>query len=217
MKKRISIFLVAALMGSLLLTSGCADSQKKEGNLLYAQGLEIVSLITEMSENEVYLNTLSGNEEIHDLLSHAGSADPTQPKAVYEISVQEDALMQILQFDDMPDISDSLKSTLRQKSYAAFAAHLNLLGGATVVAASSICTAGKSFLSSDFTGNTIYLYLYEDGAPVLIVFSSGPEDIVTASGSFLLLENFNPKNKEDVQSFLSFFMILPVEVTEISP
>lgn len=213
MKKIRNIFVVLALIGIVCLCSGCS-TQKNDEKSLYAQGIEIVSLMKEMVENEDYLDIYTENEAILQHLSGAGPADPTKPKAVYEISVPEDELMQLFQLEKNTDFSDSLKSFLKARTYSAFASELNAMGGAELLAASSICTTVKNFISTDFTGNVLYLYLYENSAPVLISFSSNSENIVTATGNFILCEAFNSRTKEDIEAFFEY---ISVDVKEVLP
>ena len=167
--------------------------------VLYDRGIEIVALISEMAENENYLTAMTGMEDILQLLSDAAPEDPNSPKAVYEIVIPEDQLLDALGVENTEGMSQKLQANLTAKSCSALASRINSLEGVNNLAAASLCTAGKSFVERSFEGNTLYLYTYEKGAPVLVSFSSGEDHVVTATGCFLLGDSCSMENVEEIQ------------------
>lgn len=212
MKKIAGVLAAVALTSTVLLSSGCNNLKNEKS--LYDQGVQVVSLMKEMTENEDYLNAVTGSAVLKGQLSDAGAEDPGKPKAVYQISIGEDKLTQYFQLDQVEKASEAMKAYLRAKSYCTIAPQINAAEGTQELAAASACTVSQSFVCSNFTGDVLYLYLYEDAAPVMIAFSSGPEQIVTATGSYLLVKDFAPESKEEVASI---FGDLSVEVTQVQP
>ena len=213
MKKMISMLLCAGLL--LMTLAGCAEpaaSTPADPVTLYDQGLELVSLMKEMAESPEYLNALTGNPAIREKLAGAAPSDPAGPAAVYELKIRGEDLMQLLGLNSA-ELTDRLNTALMAKSCAAVASQLNAQGGAELLAASSLCTASSSVVNPEFAGNTLYLYVYPETAPVLTAFSA-EDGVVTATASFILLEDFRSASAEEVQAFLAD---LPVKVAEVQP
>lgn len=186
--------------------------EKEYDSVLYDQGLEISALMSEMASNPDYLRTLTGSQEVLNVLSGAAAADPRAPKAVYEIVVSEDALMELLGVSSTEGMSEALKDNLIARSYAAVGPQINAVGGVNNLAASSMCTVGLSFVDPGFSGNALYLYAYEDGAPVLVSFSANQDHVVSASGCFILGDSIQAESKEEIRGYFAQF---GTEVKEI--
>ena len=176
---------VCSLLAILMLVSfaGCAGVENSKS--LYEQGIEVISMMTEMAESEAYLEALSGSQELKDKVLHIGTKTPETPEVVYEVMVEEDAVLQMLNLSDLSGFSENLQKNLRSRIYSVIASQINATEGVTALAASRACTASKSFLNDEMSGNKLFLYVYKDGAPVLVSFTSNDEGIVSATGSFL--------------------------------
>lgn len=212
MKKVVNILAATALAGTLLLSSGCGSVKNEKS--LYAQGVKVITLMKEMTQNEDYLNASAGSAVLKSRLSDAAAEEIGKPKTVYQISIKENDLIQMLEAEEIKTASEELRGFITSASYAAVASQINAAGGPEDLAAAAACKASETFISTNFTGNVLYLYLYENGAPVMVSFTSGPEHIVTATGTFILTDEFAPESKEEVASY---FGTLPVEVTEVQP
>jgi hypothetical protein len=79
----------------------------------------------------------------------------------------------------------------------------NARGGSTALAAASICTAGKTFVSDEITADTIYLYTFENAVPVAVSFTVGEGNTISASGTFLIAEELNTGSPESIKEFFS--------------
>lgn len=210
MKKWIAFF----LMGTMLLLGGCSTKSDAKSPSLYSEGIEVVSQLKEMSESEGYLSAFTMNDSVLRHLEGTAVSDPAQPTAVYQLTIPDDKLLGILDSAAAESIPDSLRPMLKAKLCAAVPTQINAMGGSEVLAASSLCMASKNFLCEDFTGNTLYLYLYEDGAPVMVAFSANEEHIVSATGCYLL--GISP-DEEAISSLKPFLSELSVEITEVTP
>ena len=180
MKKFLSILLTSLVLS---MSVGCGNSGRSLS--LYEQGIEVITMMTEMSDSEPYLNALSGSQELKDKVLHVGTKTPNDPEVVYEIKVEEAAVLQMLNINNLSDFSENLQKNLRNRIYSVIASQINASEGVAALAASSACTANQSFINDHFSGNTLYLYLYKDGAPVLVSFTSNEDGIVSVTGSFL--------------------------------
>ena len=125
--------------------------------------------------------------------------------AVYEVSIPKDMLLSLLGIESIEGISESLKANLMAKSITAIGPQIIAIGGVNNLAAASLCTASQSFLSTDFTGNTIYIYTYENSSPVMVAFSGGQDKTVTATSCFLLYDALTTNSREEIERFFTEF------------
>ena len=205
MKKFLRLGCVLGILTALL--AGCGTKAPD----LYEKGIEVITLMQEMAENETYLDACTASPEIRGALQGVGHRNPAEPTGVWEITIPEAKLPGM---EGVGEMSPELKQYMRNRAYGTLASQINAMGGVQALAASNLCTGSVSFLNPGFQGNTLYLYLYENAAPVLVAFSAENDGIVGAAGTFLLNPDFAPENGEDVQTF---FGELGAQVTERKP
>lgn len=197
----------AALLAAALLLGGCQAGRPDKS--LYQHGLEVVALMEEMAGNPTYLSLFSGNEAVLAVLAEAAQGDFSQPKAAYRITLPPSAL-----HSEVEGLSGALRENLEARLAAAVFTQVNAMGGAEQLAAASICTAGKVFVSDELEENAIYLYTYENAVPAAVSFSRGEDGTVSASGVLVLYDGFSAGAAPEVKAFLAE---LGVEVEEVSP
>ena len=203
MKKicRLIAFIMLAVILVCTLLFGCGTQEKT----LYNQGIEVAALMSEMASDPEYITALTGSPEVQKALQCAAAADPKSPLSVYEVIIPQEALLGLLGVENTDSMSENLKANLTARSYAAIGPQINAAGGVNNLAAASLCTAELSFLNSGFTGNTIYIYSYQNSAPVLVSFSAGQDGIVTATGCFLLGNSISSESKEEMEDYFAEF------------
>lgn len=186
---------------------------------LYEQGLDMIAMMDEMIRSDFYRDTMSPSYEIEELASNLALGDYTSPEAVYELSVPEFATLLALLDEDMTGLetlSPKLQAQLNDKNTSAFITRLNAMEGATAIAASSIFMANKLFVNHELTDNTIYLYTFEKGHSIAIIYIVGENNAVNASGYFLMDENISTTSAIELQSALKDAeLILTVKELEI--
>lgn len=201
-KKILSVILILLLT---LTACGTADAPEKS---LYEQGLEVIVLMDEMIHSEGYVDIYTGSEVIQEIIHTLAKGDYAAPKAVYAISLPAGGLP-----TEIPkDASDALRNTIQHRMVSAVVTQINAMSGAETLAAASVCTAGKTFVSTELTEDLIYLYTYNNAHPIAVTFTSGEDSTVTASGMFLLHEDFPRDSAEEMEAFLSE---LSVSVTQL--
>ncbi|MCI8465536.1 MAG: hypothetical protein HFI63_06735 [Lachnospiraceae bacterium] len=208
MKKLFLFCLTAALF-----LSGCGTKKEKS---LYVQGLEIISLMGEMTQSDAYFDMFSSAPEVKaqvEGIARAASAGVyQQPKAVYQITADTSGLMKLLEstsdanvsFDGM---SQELKAYIQSRLFISCASILNSTVSIEAIAASSIYMCGKSFVCHETTENMAYLYTYEEACPVLVTFSVGENSAISASGSYIL--------NSDIENLTDFFDLSGFQVEEL--
>lgn len=206
----IAVGVAAALAAvALLIFVLYAGKETENGEKsLYEHGLDLVALLDEMAGNDAYTEMFSVNEEINAVLDEIAKGDYTEPTAVYQAMISADGTMEMMEslgMENTGDMSDALKKSLEQKLFATFVSQLNGMTGVTNLAASSICTAGKSFVNGETEQDALYFYVYPDTQPVAVSFIIGEDHAVNASASFLMAEELKGVSGEDFEAYFEEF------------
>ncbi|MBR5312839.1 MAG: hypothetical protein IKU40_08175 [Clostridia bacterium] len=193
--------LLIAVLASVLLTScGVTESELPS---LEIRGMQIVSMLEEIAESEDYLSIYSSDEELLNIIHTFAEGDHSDPKAVYRLTLSEESVKSLCGTDILTSLSPELQSFLEGRVQASVINIANARGGSTALAAASICTAGKTFVSDEITEDTIYLYTFENAVPVAVSFTVGEGNTVSASGTFLIAEELNTGSPESIREFFS--------------
>lgn len=218
MKNSKHFFTVSAVLTGLVLSlclSACGSRQNSGmTKSLYARGMDVVQLMYEMTRNEEYTEIYTGNSEIRTIVNSISTGDFTTPKAVYAISLDEEALDQMDGFLKMDAASKELKTFLRQRFLSSLMTQLNGMSGAGNLAAASVCSAGTTFVNENAEENVIYLYTFENAVPAAVTFTAGENHAVSANGVFILYDQFSCGSAEEIKTF---FQDIEIEVSEVSP
>ena len=194
MKKKFIVILTVIMILSLT-----ACGTKKEQVSIYEQGLEVVALMDEMADSQSYVQMFTGNMQISEVIQSNTSGDYSEPLVVYEVVLKNDNFLGLLGNDEtQASMSDELKEIISKKINASVITQLNAYGGSENLAASTICTAGISFVNSEVKEDSIYIYVYENTAPVAVIFLQEGNDIVSANGTFMFGEEFINLTEEGI-------------------
>lgn len=214
-KKVLKIVSVAMVFVLVFSLSACKDNESSaETKSLYTQGLEVIQLMLEMTQSKEYIDLCGGSSETKAAIQNIGTGDYTTPKAVYAISISDENLAAMAQFSNLDNLSKGLKSFLMQKALGNLMTQLNGRGSVDNIIAASICTAGKTFVCENANEDVIYLYTYDNAAPVAVTFSVGEDHTISASGAFVIYDKFVDGSADEIKSN---FSEIKVEVTEVLP
>lgn len=220
MKKKMKVSVVALLLLVLSLTACGNHESNAETKSLYARGLEIVQLMSEMTRSEEYMALYVGNSTLESVVQDLSAGDYTTPKAVYAVSVSDENLTAMAQLMSLDHASKELKSVFTRKIFTSLMTRINNLSGVENVAAASVCTVDKTFVNENVNENVIYLYTYDDAVPVAVTFTVGEDHAIFASGVFVMYDGFTCDSAEEIKSFLGswlFFSDNGIKVTEVLP
>ena len=215
MKKILSVLAFIVLTVFVLSLAACGDSNDhSESKSLYAQGLEVVQMMSEMTRSEEYINIHTGDSAIKTIIQNIGTGEYSSPKAVYAISIADEQLVAMAELSSLKNASDELQTFLMQRILGSLMTQINGMSGVENLAASSVCTVGKTFVDENAEGNVIYLYTYDNATPVAVTFTVGENHAVSANGVFVMYDEFTCGSVDQIKSFFSDII---VEVTEIYP
>ena len=205
--------LIVIVIGALTLSIAACRNQKSsaETKSLYAQGLEIVTLMSEMTQ---YADLYTNSQEVQSIFENVGAADYSTPKAVYAISIADAYFAAMAELINMNLASDELSSLFIQKALGSFMVQVNSRGGVENLTAASICTVEKTFVNEEANESVIYLYTYDHAAPAAVTFIVGEDHAISAKGVFVLYDQFTCGSADEINSF---FEDIFVEVTEVFP
>ncbi len=193
----------------LFLLTAC---EKTEASL-YDRGLETVALMAEAIRSEAYLDLLSAAEPLREIIDDAAAGDYSTPKEVYSLSFREDALQAFSGIPELTAVPQTLAEVVSHRLISTIIPQVNAAGGAETLAASTICTIGKTFVSEELKEDMIYIYTFGSGCPVAVTFTGGEDHTVSASACVILNEDFSCGDAGEIQNF---FGADTMEVTCIS-
>lgn len=206
--KRVQKAGIAFVLLTALVLSACGDGQRQETpqKSLYEQGLSVISLMAEMVKSDDYIEMYSQNKELIETVAKAGNGDYAEPKAVYKITVSKNLIQMLAQGSALTELSPTLREYVDRRMRGMIATQLNQSAGAQALAASSICMVQKTFVNDtlDEVG-TSYLYTYENGFLIVVTFTPGEDNTVSASGSFIFSENFSKATQEELEQLFALF------------
>ncbi len=202
--KRAAAWLLA--LAALFLLGACSKKQTEQVSL-YDQGMAIVGLMEEIVGNEAYGAMMTGSQEIAELAGQLAAGDYTKPSAVYELAFppMKDMMARYGETDMLDGLSDDLQQYLNDRLQSALITQFNALGGTEVLAATSVYTVGRTFVSEELEENKVYIYTFSDGYPIAVTFVAGEEHSVSASGSFLMAGEKEASFEEIEEAMQSLF------------
>ena len=192
--------------------SGCKPEadQPLEYTQIYEAGLDITYILGEMAASEEYLTFFTGDTAVKDVVKKLGEGDYTKPKAVYEIVITDEMLEGLVDTASLEGATDELKKNLTDRVRGSFITQLNGTAGVNSLAASSICTAGKTFINP-IADDILLVYTYENGYPIAVTFTAESDGSAGASGTFVMVENF-----DSIEGIKSYFSDTDIEVIEVT-
>ena len=210
MKKVYTVMLALVMAASL---TACGEkAQETSGMSLYHHGQEVVSLLVEAARSEEYVQAHTSDPETAEILQTIGEGEYDTPKAVYSLIISDDALDEMIAMSGLDEASNELQENMRGRVLGSLATQVNALAGVNYLAATSVCTMGKTFVSDEAAENQIYFYTYENGNPIAVAFLFGEDGAVSASGTFVICEGFTFDSAEEVEEV---FGKVEVEVTVV--
>ena len=199
------------------------EESKTEAKSLYAEGLEVVQLMSEMIQPEGYVNLIFPDGEIKTFIQEEiSTGDYSSPKAVYAITISDEyidiatpALNKLV-----GNLSEELKTYLWNQQFHSII--VTIYGASSVsVRATNGLKIEKPFVNENATDNAIYLYTYENAKPIAVTFIVGEDHIVSAKGEFVLNDKFACGSADEIKA--SYYDIIGsteyniIEVTEVQP
>ena len=184
--------ILCAVLAAMMLTS-CAG-----GKSPVEHGMEVVGLMDELVGNRDYLSALSGNAEVLEIAAELDDGSYETYRSVYRVTLDADRIRESLGLADVT-MSDGLRTYFDNGALASVITKINAAQGLNETVAASVCTAGRKFVCKDITEHCIYLYTFENGTPIAVVFGKGDDGAVSASGYFILDEDADLRSLEDVQ------------------
>ena len=183
---------------------GRAGTQDAGDISLYDRGLAVIDIMAEMTESEAYIGLTTANDGIRAIIQNDLAGEHEEPEAVYFISIPEEQLRawwDLAEMEETGEMSQELWTFLRQRILASVPSVINGMAGVEELAAANACMAQKTFAVKNEIQDVTYLYVYEDAAPAAVTFTAGEDGTVSASGTFLLQDEFSCGSVAEIEAF----------------
>lgn len=205
--KLLIVLLISVLLMTMLPSCGGASKSLAEC------GEEVISVMADMVENEDFKSLYHIPSEYDDTIQKLREGDYGKCKAVYELTIPEEELMEAHGSDiEWENFSEELYEYLCSTVYVSFATRINRGYDATI--ASSIYAAQKTFVSREADGNKVYVYTFEKGCPITVTFVAGEDGSVRATGYFIINDDFVTDDESSIEKSCKALGIEGVTVTK---
>ena len=219
-KRRWAACIPAVAAFALCACGGSRAGTQDAGDIsLYDRGLAVIELMAEMTESEAYIGLTTANDGIRAIIQNDLAGEHEEPEAVYFISIPEEQLRawwDLAEMEETGEMSQELWTFLRQRILASVPSVINGMAGVEELAAANACMAQKTFAVKNEMQDVTYLYVYEDAAPAAVTFTAGEDGTVSASGTFLLQDEFSCGSAAEIEAFFEGIGV-EAEVGEILP
>ena len=212
----------SAAAASFLLCAcggGGAAAADPEDISLYDRGLAVIDIMAEMTESEAYIGLTTANDGIRAIIQNDLAGEHEEPEAVYSVSIPEEQLWawwDMAEMEETGEMSQELRAFLQHRILTSIPSVINGMAGVEELAAANACTAQKTFTVKNEMEDVTYLYVFEDAAPAAVTFTAGEDGTVSASGTFLLQEEFSCGSAAEIEAFFEGIGV-ETEVGEILP
>ena len=219
-KRRWAACIPAVAAFALCACGGSRAGTQDAGDIsLYDRGLAVIELMAEMTESEAYIGLTTANDGIRAIIQNDLAGEHEEPKAVYSVSIPEEQLWawwDMAEMEETGEMSQELRAFLQHRILTSIPSVINGMSGVEELAAANACTAQKTFAVKNEMEDVTYLYVFEDAAPAAVTFTAGEDGTVSASGTFLLQEEFSCGSAAEIEAFFEGIGV-EAEVGEILP
>jgi len=215
MKKIMKIALALVLLSQMAFAGGCAQPKKAKAakpKTLVEQGLSLISLMREKAENKNLIKMYFGsNDEVSNIVQEIAQQDFSKPSAVYRLSGDFTTLFSLMTIAfDTADMQFS--SELKEEVAKRFLSSIPSIwtaskAGEYQLAAASLLTCTKVFVSKELSQDCIFVYEFPDAYPVAVCFLRGEDNAVMAQSSFVIDKDFI----KSLQDFLEEYDVITIK------
>ncbi len=208
---RISTRAAALCLAVLLacgLFAGCSRTNPQ--SVLYRRGMSIIYTMCDMAESD-YIELQYGSSLAAplDTVYENGMTFREQMKGEYYKTA--DAVFRIEATVDMSDsATDGLSEELLERyeitSAIIIPSYMTVgIDGASKQARIAIVTASELFTCEGLRENTVfhYLYVFQEGLPVIVTYHVGRDGAVQATGKFMINKELNLTSEEEMKDYIA--------------
>ena len=198
---------LAALLALSLLV-GCAKPNPQ--SVLYRRGMSVVYTMCDMASSD-YLRLLYG-ERAADMLDKTqedgttlrGQMDAARYKTADAVFLLDAT---VPTSDGTTDgLSEELQELYRIQSAVGLSGYLSLNAGADSdrISLSAMLTATELFTCEGIRENTVfhYLYVFQEGLPIIVTYRTGRDGAVWASGKLLYDKGLNLTSAAELKAYM---------------
>lgn len=156
-------------------------------------------------------------DQMSEIREKLNSKKRSKLSAVYEIDLSN--VTSIFKGIDTSDNSAELNDYMNALAYQTLASRITLATCSDKeIAASSLYSVQLTFDCKGITEDTAFLYVYEDGTPILLTAIKGDADSIKVCGTFILskdLTNLHEKTQSEITELLEDEGLQGIKLTKV--
>ena len=167
-------------------------------------GQAVMEVVAELTDSEAETPPAAAIAGGGARIQTALAGEHEKPEAVYSVSIPEEQLWawwDMAEMEETGEMSQELRAFLQHRILTSIPSVINGMAGVEELAAANACTAQKTFTVKNEMEDVTYLYVFEDAAPAAVTFTAGEDGTVSASGTFLLQEEFSCGSAAEIEAF----------------
>lgn len=220
MKKVFCVICCVVFLFPLLY--GCG---KSGDNVLIDAGLQAAGRMKEMVCCDEYRNIVSPTvlPEGYNSYVDVIKKQDTSKADVYELTVDvESALNQVFTSDyegqNLDKLPDNLKDRICKMAYVSLVSSINIKNSDydySLIAFTNVYNDGGSMIYKTLDKTRFFIYVFDDGFPVIVRFTPEEDDIVNYTSSYLYADCKNIKDSQTLLSETGFDTIPDTKAVKI--
>lgn len=206
-----------AIMLLSVMVCGCQKQAKTVS--IYDRGLELIHDMVELVDSDVY-SQLIGVNTLQDIVDKIKEVDYKTPKSVYRVTLSDDLVSAIMTSEEqdtygMKEMSPELKEIFQQKLFQSIPVQANGRFGATELAVVGSYTVNQTFSSKEIKTNQYYVYVFDQGFPIIVDFTVGEDHSVNANGHFIMTNDFDD-TVEGIKTLMNLPGVLECNIEKVN-
>ncbi len=189
-------FIICLLIVAFLLAqmTSCTQNSTSVENCC----AEAISLMSQMLSCDEYSRIYHLPEKYNGTITKMREGNYASPSAIYKLVIPEDSLS--VDELDIEKLPDELRDYARVAMYIGFASKINIAAGSESLEISSVFCAQKTFVCSDIKESTVFLYVFEKGAPIAVTVLPGESGSVRVIGYFIISDRFETGDAKQIEA-----------------
>ncbi|MCM1083060.1 MAG: hypothetical protein NC428_06225 [Clostridium sp.] len=201
-KRKTYMFLIMTICIVLFSACGNKDSDVLNSNAsFYDEGQEMALTMHELICDETYIQATGVPDDVREIIDKIGGMDYSASAHVYRVSKVDEVLSNAMLMGKVyPNgMSDSVEAVMKKKLVGNIAGQITARKtGTSALVVQSMFVVNTSFVNTAAKDMELYVYTYDDAYPVFVAFIPEGNGAVSASASYLIVDDMIGADSEAI-------------------
>ncbi len=198
------LILIISIMAILGLSACNSQAEAEEVNQqlsLEQQAQILIDQVIMMASSEAYMDMITVQSEMRAIIDDIAIQDYSTPQNIYQLNGLADLIITSMQLE--ATLEPEIEPLVKPRLTGVLPGQLNAMNGTETLAAASILNHSNSFIYEGLEEDISYLYTFDHDYSFMISFYPSQQNIVNASISIIVNEQFN--SLQTTEEFMKHF------------